>query len=63
MSNTPELSFEFFPPKSEAMEAKLWDAIARLAPLTPDLESEIMPSRWMSFSLIRGSRARRIVVG
>lgn len=28
-------SFEFFPPKSEAMEAQLWAAIERLAPLAP----------------------------
>jgi methylenetetrahydrofolate reductase (NADPH) len=30
-----EVSFEFFPPKSEAMEASLWTAIQRLAPLGP----------------------------
>ncbi len=29
------VSFEFFPPKTEAMEAQLWDAIAALAPLDP----------------------------
>jgi methylenetetrahydrofolate reductase (NADPH) len=29
------VSFEFFPPKSEEMEAALWDAIDRLAPLDP----------------------------
>jgi methylenetetrahydrofolate reductase (NADPH) len=29
------VSFEFFPPKSEAMEAQLWDAISALAPLDP----------------------------
>ena len=29
------VSFEFFPPKSEAMEAQLWDAIAALAPMGP----------------------------
>jgi len=29
------LSFEFFPPKSEKMEAQLWDAIETLAPLGP----------------------------
>ncbi len=32
-------SFEFFPPKSPEMEATLWDAIARLAPLDPDFVS------------------------
>ena len=26
------VSFEFFPPKSEAMEAQLWEAIQTLAP-------------------------------
>ena len=29
------VSFEFFPPKSDAMEAQLWDAIAALAPFDP----------------------------
>ena len=29
------VSFEFFPPKSEAMEAQLWQAITELAPLAP----------------------------
>ena len=29
------VSFEFFPPKSEAMEAQLWEAITQLAPLDP----------------------------
>jgi len=29
------VSFEFFPPKTEEMEANLWDAIRRLAPLAP----------------------------
>ena len=35
----PTISFEFFPPKSEVMEAKLWDAVSRLAPLAPDFVS------------------------
>lgn len=30
-----KVSFEFFPPKTEKMEAQLWDAIERLAPLDP----------------------------
>jgi methylenetetrahydrofolate reductase (NADPH) len=30
-----EVSFEFFPPKSEKMEATLWDSIQTLAPLRP----------------------------
>ncbi|WP_421722815.1 methylenetetrahydrofolate reductase [NAD(P)H] [Bauldia sp.] len=29
------VSFEFFPPKTPAMEAKLWQSIERLAPLAP----------------------------
>lgn len=29
------VSFEFFPPKTEKMEAQLWDAIETLAPLDP----------------------------
>jgi methylenetetrahydrofolate reductase (NADPH) len=29
------VSFEFFPPSTEAMEKTLWDAIGRLAPLAP----------------------------
>jgi methylenetetrahydrofolate reductase (NADPH) len=32
-------SFEFFPPKSPEMEATLWEAIARLAPLNPEFVS------------------------
>lgn len=33
------VSFEFFPPKTEKMEATLWDSIRRLAPLKPDFIS------------------------
>jgi methylenetetrahydrofolate reductase (NADPH) len=33
------VSFEFFPPKSEKMEAQLWDAITQLAPLDPSFVS------------------------
>lgn len=29
------VSFEFFPPKSETMEAQLWEAVEKLAPLHP----------------------------
>lgn len=29
------ISFEFFPPKTAEMEARLWDSITRLAPLAP----------------------------
>ena len=31
----PALSFEFFPPRTEALEAQLWSCIRRLAPLRP----------------------------
>ncbi|OCC23865.1 methylenetetrahydrofolate reductase [NAD(P)H] [Croceicoccus estronivorus] len=33
------VSFEFFPPKTEKMEAQLWDAITQLAPLGPNFVS------------------------
>ena len=35
----PRVSFEFFPPKSAEMEAKLWDTITTLAPLNPGFVS------------------------
>jgi methylenetetrahydrofolate reductase (NADPH) len=31
----PKLSFEFFPPRTEALEQQLWNCINRLAPLAP----------------------------
>ena len=31
----PEVSFEFFPPRTEAMEKTLWDSIETLAPVAP----------------------------
>ncbi len=31
----PKLSFEFFPPKTEALEQQLWAAVRRLEPLAP----------------------------
>jgi len=31
----PKVSFEFFPPKNEEMEARLWDSISRLEPVEP----------------------------
>jgi len=34
-----QVSFEFFPPKTEEMEAQLWRAVERLAPLTPSFVS------------------------
>jgi methylenetetrahydrofolate reductase (NADPH) len=30
-----EVSFEFFPPKNDAMEQRFWDSISKLAPLRP----------------------------
>jgi methylenetetrahydrofolate reductase (NADPH) len=33
------VSFEFFPPKTEEMEKTLWEAITRLAPLSPSFVS------------------------
>ena len=32
---TPLVSFEFFPPKTDAMEATLWQTVQKLAPLSP----------------------------
>ncbi len=37
--NLPKISFEFFPPKTEIMEQKLWEAIEALKPLQPDFVS------------------------
>ncbi len=34
-----DVSFEFFPPKTEKMEAALWEAVKRLAPLAPEFVS------------------------
>src|SRR5262245_51835049 len=36
---TPAISFEFFPPKTGEMERNLWEAINRLAPLSPNFVS------------------------
>jgi len=37
--NRINVSFEFFPPKDEAMEKTLWESVTRLAPLSPDFVS------------------------
>ena len=37
--NSPKISFEFFPPKTEEMERRLWETIKRLAPLSPNFVS------------------------
>ena len=31
----PALSFEFFPPRTEALEAQLWACVRRLEPMAP----------------------------
>lgn len=38
-ASAPTLSYELFPPRSEAAEAALWDTIARLAQTNPDFAS------------------------
>ncbi|MCE1237749.1 MAG: methylenetetrahydrofolate reductase [NAD(P)H] [Hyphomicrobiales bacterium] len=38
-SSKPTISFEFFPPKTEKMEAALWRSIEALAPLEPSFVS------------------------
>jgi methylenetetrahydrofolate reductase (NADPH) len=38
-SSPPRVSFEFFPPKTPEMEARLWQSVQRLAPLQPDFVS------------------------
>ncbi len=38
-SEPPSVSFEFFPPKTEAMEERLWAAIKKLEPLNPNFVS------------------------
>ncbi len=35
VGSAPQVSFEFFPPKTEAMEQRLWDCVTRLEPLAP----------------------------
>src|SRR5579859_2011330 len=35
----PNISFEFFPPKTAEMEKNLWETINRLAPLAPNFVS------------------------
>jgi methylenetetrahydrofolate reductase (NADPH) len=38
-ANQIAVSFEFFPPKTEAMERQLWDAVETLAPVAPTFMS------------------------
>ena len=35
MNSAPQVSFEFFPPSTEAMEQTMWESIERLAELSP----------------------------
>lgn len=35
----PSVSFEFFPPKSEAMATRLWETVQRLEPMAPEFVS------------------------
>ncbi len=35
LSSDVQISFEFFPPRTDAMEASLWDAVKTLEPLNP----------------------------
>ncbi len=37
--NRIDVSFEFFPPKDEAMEKTLWESVERLAPMQPNFVS------------------------
>ncbi len=39
IGNKVRVSFEFFPPKSDEMEARLWDTVTRLEPLRPKFVS------------------------
>jgi len=39
LQNKPAVSFEFFPPNTEKMEATMWQSIARLAELEPNFVS------------------------
>lgn len=38
-NGNPRVSFEFFPPKTEALESQLWEAIRKLEPLAPSFVS------------------------
>ena len=39
VSGKLRVSFEFFPPKTDAMEARLWETVKRLEPLSPSFVS------------------------
>ena len=35
----PNVSFEFFPPKNETMDERLWECVRRLEPMQPHFVS------------------------
>jgi 5,10-methylenetetrahydrofolate reductase len=54
------VSFEFFPPKTEKMEAQLWDTFHTLEPLWPELRLGHLWCRWIDARAHpRDSRAHR----
>lgn len=61
--NAPTISFEFFPPKSEAAEANLWRSVERLAPLDPSFVSVTYgaggSTRERTLAVIRDIRQRQ----
>jgi len=56
-----QLSFEFFPPKTDAMEERFWDSVAKLAPLRPRFVSVTYgaggSTRERTLRLVRGITA------
>lgn len=56
------VSFEFFPPASAGAEQRLWETLARLAPLKPGFVSVTYghneESRWRTHGVIKQIRAR-----
>ena len=44
-----KVSFEFFPPKNDEMEGRLWETITRLEPLSPQYVSVTYGARYLVF--------------